>query len=60
MAGESKAANIASACRAPAKRDVPGVRRRTALHDPAGTYDELSDAFRALVDGYVATKYPRK
>src|SRR5215467_2663326 len=25
-----------------------------------GTYEELSTAFRALVDDYVATKYPRK
>jgi hypothetical protein len=25
-----------------------------------GSYDELSDAFRALVDDYVATRYPRK
>src|SRR5262252_710696 len=25
-----------------------------------GTYEELADAFRALVDDYVATKYPRK
>jgi (E)-4-hydroxy-3-methylbut-2-enyl-diphosphate synthase len=25
-----------------------------------GTYDELAAAFRALVDDYVATKYPRK
>ena len=25
-----------------------------------GTYEELATAFRALVDDYVATKYPRK
>jgi hypothetical protein len=25
-----------------------------------GTYDELAVAFQALVDNYVATKYPRK
>jgi len=25
-----------------------------------GTYDELATAFQALVDNYVATKYPRK
>ena len=25
-----------------------------------GTYDELATAFRALVDDYVATKYPKR
>jgi hypothetical protein len=25
-----------------------------------GTYDELAAAFQALVDNYVATRYPRK
>jgi hypothetical protein len=25
-----------------------------------GTYDELAAAFQALVDGYIARKYPRK
>jgi DNA-binding ferritin-like protein len=29
----------------------------TTLH---GTYEELSEAFRALVDDYVETRYPRR
>src|SRR5262252_1962712 len=59
--GESKAANIGIS--------LPGTGEEP--HCPVyidgqhfttlkGTYAELSEAFRALVDDYVATKYPRK
>ena len=59
--GESKAANIGISL--PGTGEAPTCpvfvdgQHYTTLR---GTYDELSDAFRALVDGYVATKYPRK
>jgi (E)-4-hydroxy-3-methylbut-2-enyl-diphosphate synthase len=59
--GESKAANIGIS--------LPGTGE--APHCPVyidgqhfttlkGTYEELSEAFRALVDDYVATRYPRR
>jgi (E)-4-hydroxy-3-methylbut-2-enyl-diphosphate synthase len=59
--GESKAASIGISL--PGTGEAPTCpvfidgRHATTLR---GTYDELSDAFRALVDDYVATKYPRK
>jgi (E)-4-hydroxy-3-methylbut-2-enyl-diphosphate synthase len=59
--GESKAANIGISL--PGTGEAPtcpvyvdGQHHATLR----GTYDELSEAFRALVDDYVATKYPRK
>src|SRR2546427_10779103 len=59
--GESKAANIGIS--------LPGTGEEP--HCPVyidgqhfttlkGTYDELAVAFRALVDDYIATKYPRR
>lgn len=59
--GESKAANIGIS--------LPGTGE--APHCPVfidgqhfttlkGTYDELADAFRKLVDDYVAAKYPKR
>jgi (E)-4-hydroxy-3-methylbut-2-enyl-diphosphate synthase len=59
--GESKAANIGISL--PGTGEAPSCpvfvdgQKFTTLK---GTYDELSDAFRKLVDDYVATKYPRK
>jgi (E)-4-hydroxy-3-methylbut-2-enyl-diphosphate synthase len=59
--GESKAANIGISL--PGTGEAPTCpvyvdgRHVTTLR---GTYDELSGAFRALVDEYVATKYPRR
>jgi len=59
--GESKAANIGISL--PGTGEAPTCpvfidgRHATTLR---GTPDELSDAFRALVDEYVAEKYPRK
>ncbi|MFI5180799.1 MAG: flavodoxin-dependent (E)-4-hydroxy-3-methylbut-2-enyl-diphosphate synthase [Thermoanaerobaculia bacterium] len=59
--GESKAANIGISL--PGTGEAPSCpvfidgQKFTTLK---GTYDELSVAFRALVDDYVATKYPRK
>jgi len=59
--GESKAANIGISL--PGTGEAPTCpvfidgRHATTLR---GTPDELSDAFRALVDEYVAAKYPRK
>ncbi len=59
--GESKAASIGISL--PGTGETPSCpvyidgQRFTTLK---GTYDELSAAFRALVDDYVATKYPRK
>jgi len=59
--GESKAANIGISL--PGTGEAPTCpvfvdgQHYTTLR---GTYDELSDAFRALVDDYVATRYPRK
>ncbi len=59
--GESKAANIGISL--PGTGEAPtcpvyvdGQKFATLK----GTYDELSAAFRALVDDYVATKYPRR
>ena len=57
--GESKAANIGISL--PGTGEAPTCpvfidgQHHTTLR---GTYDELSEAFRALVDDYVATKYP--
>jgi (E)-4-hydroxy-3-methylbut-2-enyl-diphosphate synthase len=59
--GESKAANIGISL--PGTGEAPSCpvyidgQKFTTLK---GTYDELSAAFQALVDDYVATKYPRK
>jgi len=59
--GESKAANIGISL--PGTGEAPTCpvyvdgQHHTTLR---GTPDELSDAFRALVDEYVAVKYPRK
>ena len=59
--GESKAANIGISL--PGTGEAPTCpvyvdgQHYTTLR---GTPDELSGAFRALVDDYVATKYPRK
>jgi (E)-4-hydroxy-3-methylbut-2-enyl-diphosphate synthase len=59
--GESKAANIGISL--PGTGEAPTCpvfvdgQHYTTLR---GTYDELSVAFRALVDDYVATRYPRK
>jgi (E)-4-hydroxy-3-methylbut-2-enyl-diphosphate synthase len=59
--GESKAANIGISL--PGTGEAPtcpvyvdGQKFATLK----GTYDELAEAFRKLVDDYVATKYPRK
>ena len=59
--GESKAANIGISL--PGTGEAPTCpvfidgQHATTLR---GTYDELSKAFRALVDEYVATKYPQE
>jgi (E)-4-hydroxy-3-methylbut-2-enyl-diphosphate synthase len=59
--GESKAANIGISL--PGTGEAPTCpvyvdgQHVTTLR---GTYDELSDAFRKLVDDYVETKYPKK
>jgi (E)-4-hydroxy-3-methylbut-2-enyl-diphosphate synthase len=59
--GESKAANIGISLpgtgEAPACPVYVDGQHVTTLR---GTCDELSDAFRALVDEYVETKYPRR
>jgi (E)-4-hydroxy-3-methylbut-2-enyl-diphosphate synthase len=59
--GESKAANIGISL--PGTGEAPSCpvyidgQKFTTLK---GTHEELSEAFRKLVDDYVATKYPRK
>src|SRR5215204_4021367 len=59
--GESKAANIGISL--PGTGEAPNCpvfidgEHYTTLR---GTYDELADAFRELVDNYVATRYARK
>ena len=59
--GESKAANIGISL--PGTGEAPNCpifidgRHATTLR---GTYEELAAAFQALVDEYVATRYPRK
>ncbi len=59
--GESKAANIGISL--PGTGEAPTCpvyvdgQKFTNLK---GTYDELSAAFRAIVDDYVASKYPRR
>jgi (E)-4-hydroxy-3-methylbut-2-enyl-diphosphate synthase len=59
--GESKAANIGISL--PGTGEAPNCpvyidgRHHTTLR---GTYDELAQAFRELIDNYVATRYERK
>ena len=59
--GESKAANIGISL--PGTGEAPTCpvfvdgKHYTTLR---GTYDELSTAFRELIDQYVATRYPRR
>jgi (E)-4-hydroxy-3-methylbut-2-enyl-diphosphate synthase len=59
--GESKAASIGISL--PGTGEEPSCpvfvdgQHFTTLR---GTYEELSTAFRGLVDNYVATRYPRK
>jgi (E)-4-hydroxy-3-methylbut-2-enyl-diphosphate synthase len=59
--GESKAASIGISL--PGTGEEPSCpvyidgQHFTTLK---GNYDELSTAFRALVDDYVATKYPKR
>jgi (E)-4-hydroxy-3-methylbut-2-enyl-diphosphate synthase len=59
--GESKAANIGISL--PGTGEAPTCpvyidgQHSTTLR---GTYDELAEAFRQLVDNYVETKYPRR
>jgi len=59
--GESKAASIGISL--PGTGEAPNCpvyidgQHHTTLR---GTYEELATAFRALVDDYVATRYPRK
>ena len=59
--GESKAASIGISL--PGTGEAPNCpvyidgQHYTTLR---GTYEELADAFRGLVDNYVATRYPRK
>jgi (E)-4-hydroxy-3-methylbut-2-enyl-diphosphate synthase len=59
--GESKAANIGISL--PGTGEAPNCpvfidgQHYTTLR---GTYEELAEAFRQLVDNYVITKYPRK
>ena len=59
--GELKAANIGISL--PGTGEAPNCpvyidgQHHTTLR---GTYDELAAAFRALVDGYVSSRYPPK
>ena len=59
--GESKAANIGISL--PGTGEAPSCpvyvdgQHFTSLK---GTYEELAEAFRKLVDDYVETKYPRR
>jgi (E)-4-hydroxy-3-methylbut-2-enyl-diphosphate synthase len=59
--GESKAANIGISL--PGTGEAPNCpvfidgEHAVTLR---GTYDELAGGFRELVDGYVATHYPRR
>jgi (E)-4-hydroxy-3-methylbut-2-enyl-diphosphate synthase len=59
--GESKAANIGISL--PGTGEAPRCpvyidgKKDVTLE---GTYDELATAFQALVDNYIATRYPRK
>ncbi len=59
--GESKAANIGISL--PGTGEAPRCpvyidgQKDVTLE---GTYDELAGAFQALVDNYIAKKYPRK
>src|SRR5262245_45239041 len=59
--GESKAANIGISL--PGTGEAPNCpvyidgQHVTTLR---GTYEELAEGFRSLVDSYVATKYPRR
>lgn len=59
--GESKAANIGISL--PGTGEAPRCPVYIDGHKFVtleGTYDELSVAFQALVDNYIASKYPRK
>ena len=59
--GESKAANIGISLPGTGEAPTCPVFIDGQHHSTLrGTYDELSEAFRALVDDYVATKYPAK
>jgi (E)-4-hydroxy-3-methylbut-2-enyl-diphosphate synthase len=59
--GESKAANIGISL--PGTGEAPNCpvyidgEHFTTLR---GTYDELAEGFRALIDNYVATRYARR
>src|SRR5207245_10852231 len=59
--GESKAANIGISL--PGTGEAPRCPVYIDGHKDVtleGTYDELAVAFQALVDKYIAKKYPRK
>jgi (E)-4-hydroxy-3-methylbut-2-enyl-diphosphate synthase len=59
--GESKAANIGISLPGTGEAPTCPVFIDGQHHSTLrGTYDELSEAFRALVDDYVATRYPRR
>jgi (E)-4-hydroxy-3-methylbut-2-enyl-diphosphate synthase len=59
--GESKAANIGISLPGTGEAPTCPVYIDGQHHSTLrGTYDELSEAFRALVDDYVAAKYPLK
>jgi (E)-4-hydroxy-3-methylbut-2-enyl-diphosphate synthase len=59
--GESKAANIGISLPGTGEAPTCPVFIDGQHHSTLrGTYEELSEAFRALVDDYVATRYPRK
>ena len=59
--GESKAANIGISLPGTGEAPTCPVFIDGQHHSTLrGTYDELSAAFRALVDDYVATRYPRR
>jgi len=59
--GESKAANIGISLPGTGEAPTCPVFIDGQHHSTLrGTYDELSEAFRALVDEYVATRYPRR
>jgi len=58
--GESKAAKSYSACRERRSAALPVYIDGQKDVTLEGTYDELAAAFQALVDNYIAKKYPRK
>jgi (E)-4-hydroxy-3-methylbut-2-enyl-diphosphate synthase len=59
--GESKAANIGISLPGTGEEPTCPVyidgRHATTLR---GSYDELAEGFRTLIDSYVATTYPKK